>query len=191
VKDKKFRYMWNNEREDGGEYVDVGEMLYAVTNVVDGDTIDVDMDGKTERLRLIGIDTPETKDPRKPVQCFGQEASDKATELLLNQKIKLEFDETQSDRDKYDRLLAYVYREDGLFFNKWMIENGYAYEYTYNIPYKYQTEFKEAENNARSNQLGLWSTDTCSGSPDLEDSSIEEQVESPTENSNQQTEPEN
>ncbi len=183
--------MWNNEREDGGEYVDVGEMLYAVTNVVDGDTIDVDMDGKTERLRLIGIDTPETKDPRKPVQCFGQEASDKATELLLNQKIKLEFDETQSDRDKYDRLLAYVYREDGLFFNKWMIENGYAYEYTYNIPYKYQTEFKEAENNARSNQLGLWSTDTCSGSPDLEDSSIEEQVESPTENSNQQTEPEN
>ena len=89
---------------------------------MDGDTIDVIINGQEERLRLIGVDTPETKDPRKPVQCFGVEASSKATELLLNKKVRLEFDSSQSKRDKYNRLLAYIYREDGLFYNKWIIE---------------------------------------------------------------------
>lgn len=145
----------------------VEEELYLVTNVVDGDTIDVIINGQEERLRLIGVDTPETKDPRKPVQCFGVEASSKATELLLNKKVRLEFDSSQSKRDKYNRLLAYIYREDGLFYNKWIIENGYAHEYTYVIPYNYQEEFKTAENYARENQLGLWNPDTCNGSAEL------------------------
>lgn len=180
----------NEKPEEYNQITDISNNLYLVVSVIDGDTIDIDMDGKIERLRLIGIDTPETKDPRKPVQCFGQEASDKATELLLNQKVKLELDPTQSERDKYDRLLAYVYREDGLFFNKWMVENGYAYEYTYNVPYKYQVEFKEAEDNARSNQLGLWSPDTCNGSPDLTGTTSEENSQPPVDNSNQQPEPE-
>ncbi|MCG2686669.1 thermonuclease family protein [Candidatus Parcubacteria bacterium] len=143
------------------------EEYYLVTNVVDGDTFDVSINGVTERIRLIGMDTPELKDPRKPVQCFAAEASKKATDLLLNKKVKLITDPTQDDIDKYNRLLRYAYREDGLFFNKWMIENGYAFEYTYVIPYQYQQEFKDAELYARNNLLGLWSPDTCNGSTEI------------------------
>lgn len=136
---------------------------YPVTDVVDGDTIKINMDGKTETLRLIGMDTPETVDPRKPVQCFGKEASNKAKELLSGQKVRIELDPTQGERDKYDRLLAYVYRDDGIFYNKYMIEQGYAHEYTYNTPYKYQADFKAAQKSAQANQAGLWSPTTCNG----------------------------
>jgi endonuclease YncB( thermonuclease family) len=116
-----------------------------------------------ETLRLIGMDTPETVDPRKPVQCFGKEASNKAKELLVGTKVRLEKDSTQGELDKYGRTLAYVYREDGLFYNKHMIEQGYAHEYTYNTPYKYQAEFKAAQKSAQENQRGLWSSTTCNG----------------------------
>jgi len=136
---------------------------YYVSNIVDGDTIKVSINGATENLRLIGIDTPETVDPRKPVQCFGKEASDKAKELLSGKKIRIEKDPTQGDFDKYGRRLAYVYREDGLFYNKYMIERGYAFEYTYIAPYKYQAEFKLAEQSAKNKELGLWSPDACGG----------------------------
>jgi len=135
---------------------------HQVIKVVDGDTMDVDIDGKIERLRLIGIDTPETVDPRKEVQCFGKEASNKAKELLEGKFVTLESDETQSTRDKYKRLLVYVF-VDGVNFNKFMIEEGYAYEYTYDSAYKYQSEFKEAQVNAQSLNKGLWNSSTCSG----------------------------
>ncbi|MFA7049653.1 MAG: thermonuclease family protein [Patescibacteria group bacterium] len=134
---------------------------YQVVEVVDGDTIKIDLDGSIESIRLIGMDTPETVDPRKPVQCFGEESSKKAKELLLNKKVRLEDDPTQYD--KYGRLIKYVYLENGEMYNKKMIEDGYAHEYTYDIPYKYQSEFQEAEKYARENKLGLWSDDTCSG----------------------------
>lgn len=140
-----------------------GYKYYPVSSVVDGDTLKINMDSKVETLRLIGLDTPETVDPRKPVQCFGREASNKAKELLSGKKVRVEIDPSQGERDKYNRLLAYIYREDGLFYNKYMIEQGYAHEYTYNTPYKYQTEFKEAERKARLSQVGLWSPDSCSG----------------------------
>jgi len=136
---------------------------YKVTAVVDGDTIKIDMSGTAETLRLIGIDTPETVDPRKPVQCFGKEASSKAKELLSGQRVRVEKDSTQGERDKYDRLLAYVWREDGLFYNEYMVKQGYAHEYTYDSPYKYQAQFKADETYARQNQLGLWAPDTCNG----------------------------
>lgn len=137
---------------------------YTVIDVVDGDTIKVVIDGKLETLRLIGLDTPETVDPRKTVQCFGKEASAKAVELLLNQKVWLESDTSQGVRDKYNRLLMYVYRDDGLLYNKWMIENGYAHEYTYQqVPYRYHAEFNQAELDAKLGQRGLWSPQTCNG----------------------------
>lgn len=129
-----------------------------VTRVVDGDTVEV---GGLGKIRLIGIDTPETVDPRKPVQCFGREASDKAKQMLTGKKVRLESDPTQGDRDKYGRSLRYIYLEDGTFFNKWMIENGFAHEYTYNIPYKYMGEFKAAERAAREGGRGLWSKNAC------------------------------
>lgn len=137
--------------------------LYTVAKVIDGDTIDVNIDGKVERLRLIGIDTPETVDPRKPVQCFGKEASSKAKDLLEGKKVRLESDTSQDNRDKYNRLLRYVYLEDGTSYNKLIIAEGYAHEYTYNVPYKYQAEYKQAQKEAESAQKGLWSPSTCAG----------------------------
>ena len=137
------------------------QKLYEVVRVVDGDTISINLEGKTETIRLIGINTPETVDPRKTVECFGLEASNKAKELLANKRVQIETDASQGARDKYSRLLAYVYREDGLFFNKHMIEAGYAYEYTYNLPYKYQNEFKIAQRSAQVNQKGLWAPGVC------------------------------
>lgn len=89
--------------------------LYSVASVVDGDTVKINLNGTTETLRLIGMDTPETVDPRKPVQCFGIEASNKAKELLNGRKVRTEKDPTQSERDIYGRLLVYIYRDDGFF----------------------------------------------------------------------------
>jgi len=134
---------------------------HLVTRVVDGDTIDVQIDDKVERIRLIGINTPETKDPRKPVECFGVEAYEEALRILDGRYVRLESDDTQQDRDYYGRLLRYVYRDDGLFYNHHMIEMGYAYEYTYRVPYRYQSQFKEAQQNATQQKRGLWNPLTC------------------------------
>lgn len=135
--------------------------LYSVIKVVDGDTIAVNINGESETLRLIGIDTPETVDPRKGVECFGKEASAKARELLDGANVKLEADESQGERDKYGRLLRYVFLEDGTHFNELMIREGYAHEYTYDLPYKYQGQFKAAESNAKQDERGLWASDAC------------------------------
>lgn len=139
------------------------EDFFDVVRVVDGDTVKINRNGKEETLRLIGMNTPETVDPRTTVECFGKEASDKAKESLTSKRVKLEFDEGEGVLDKYQRTLAYIYTEDGVMFNEWMIKNGYAYEYTYDDAYKYQTEFKSAERYARDNELGLWNPKTCSG----------------------------
>jgi micrococcal nuclease len=132
---------------------------YEVIKVVDGDTFDIKVGEQTVKVRMIGIDTPETVDPRKVVQCFGKEASDKTKELLLNKQVTLETDPTQRITDRYGRVLAYVYN-DNILINKYLLENGYAHEYTYNIPYEKQIEFKQAEKNAQETKLGLWG-DIC------------------------------
>jgi len=140
--------------------------LVKVTKIVDGDTIKVEINNQIETVRLIGIDTPETKDPRKTVQCFGKEASEKTKELLENKMVRLEADSTQTDRDKYGRLLRYIYLENGTFINKKLIEEGFAFEYTYQIPYLYQAEFKAAQKLAETNNLGLWNENSCGGKRD-------------------------
>ena len=138
------------------------QKTYNVVRVVDGDTIDVSVDGEVERIRLIGINTPETVYPRKPVECFGVEASNKAKSLLSGKKVILENDNSQGERDKYGRLLRYVFLEDSTSFNLLMIKEGYAYEYTYNLPYKYQSEFKKAQKEAETIKTGLWGN-ICDG----------------------------
>lgn len=150
-----------NEQIDEKEFQ---ENRYLVTKVIDGDTINVLINGKSETLRLIGVDTPETVDPRKPIQCFGKEASDKARSLLLGKNVLLESDPTQGERDRYQRLLRYVFLENGENFNLIMIRDGFAHEYTYNTPYKYQAEFVAAEKFAQENNLGLWSPNACDSS---------------------------
>lgn len=136
---------------------------YEVAKVVDGDTIDVLIAGQRKRVRLIGINAPESVDPRRPVQCFGKEASMALKNLLNGQRVFLEADSSQQDQDKYGRLLRFVFMRDGTNVNRYMILNGYAYEYTYDLPYRYQNLFIEAQKTAERKGTGLWSELTCKG----------------------------
>ena len=138
---------------------ELNQSYHNVINVVDGDTIDVNINGETKRIRLIGIDAPEMSEN----ECYNNESFEKIKELLLNKKVSLEVDSTQDDKDKYNRLLRYVFLEDGTNLNLYMIKNGYAVEYTYNKPYKYQLEFKEAQALAKSETKGLWNETSCDG----------------------------
>ncbi len=135
----------------------------SVVEVIDGDTVDVRLNGRIVWLRLIGIDTPEIKDPRRPVECFGQEASAHAHALLDGQSVALEADASQGETDRYGRTLRYVWLMDGRLFNQVMIAEGYAFEYTYNLPYTYQAAFQDAQHAAREQQRGLWAPTTCAG----------------------------
>lgn len=133
-----------------------------VSKVVDGDTIKVLINNKEETIRLIGIDSPEILDEKKLTQCFGKEASAKAKEILTGKTIILQSDPTQGERDEYGRLLRYVFLQDGTSFNKFMISEGYAREYTFKGKiYKYQTEFIQAEEKARKEKKGLWADNVC------------------------------
>lgn len=135
---------------------------YLVNKVVDGDTIKVTIDGEEHTVRLIGIDTPETVDPRKPVQCFGREASNRTKQLIEHKAVALEADPTQGDADKYQRLLRYVILEDGGMLNRQLLEEGYAQEYTSGSnPYAYQASFKQVEQEARQAGRGLWAESAC------------------------------
>ena len=134
---------------------------FTVTKFVDGDTIHVDANGQRLKIRMIGLDTPETVDPRKPVQCFGREASAQAKTILGGQSVYLETDPSQDSVDRYGRTLAYVWTESGRLFNLDMIADDYAFEYTYDLPYRYRADFKAAENDARTQERGLWSPNAC------------------------------
>ena len=132
-----------------------------VTKVIDGDTIDVRIGRQVRRIRLIGIDTPETKDPRKPVQCFGKEASARTTALLPpGTEVRLERDVEETD--VYDRTLAYVYRaSDGLFVNLALVAEGLADTLRISPNTAHAAAFAEAASRAQNQQLGLWKT--CKG----------------------------
>jgi len=135
--------------------------LYTVTRVIDGDTIEIS-DGQNEiKLRLIGVDTPELRHPKKPVEYFAQEASDFVTALLLNKQVSLELDPENiriKHLDRYGRLLAYVYRHpDSLFVNAEIIRQGYGFAYT-RYPFSYMEYFRRLEQEARNNKTGLWAS---------------------------------
>lgn len=125
-----------------------------VIEVVDGDTIKVS-DGSAEKtVRLIGIDTPETKDPRKPVQYYGKEASAFTKDLLEHRHVNLQKDISGTDR--YKRLLRYVYLGDGTFVNEKLLREGYARVSTFPPDVKFADLFVEAERDAREHKRGLW-----------------------------------
>lgn len=135
---------------DAGKFKSNTANVVKVTRVIDGDTIEIEGGG---RVRYIGIDTPETVDPRKTVQCFGVESSKKNKELVEGKKVRLEKDVT--DRDKYNRLLRYVWLEDTLI-NLVLVQDGFAHSYSYPPDIKYQDQFVTAEKQAREAKLGLW-----------------------------------
>ena len=133
--------------------------LYEVTTFTDGDTISVNMNGAEEKVRMIGVDTPETKDPRKEVQCYGKAASDFTKKLIGNSKVRLEADPTNTNRDRYNRLLRYVYLPDGTLVNAEIIKQGYGFAYTY-FPFEKLEEFKSYQKQAEESKSGLWGTCT-------------------------------
>jgi micrococcal nuclease len=122
----------------------------AVKRVIDGDTVELTT---SEKVRLIGVDTPETKDPRKPVQYFGTEATAFTKRLVEGKRVRLEYD--QQRQDKYGRTLAYVYLEDGTFVNAEIIRQGYGFAYT-RFPFTYLEQFRQLEREAREAKRGLW-----------------------------------
>ena len=124
--------------------------LYQVIRVVDGDTVELEQIGK---VRLIGVDTPETVHPHKPVEYFGKEASAFTKNLLEGKKVKLEYD--WEKRDKYGRTLCYLYLENGTFVNAEIIKQGYGHAYT-RFPFKHLDQFRAHEKEAREKKLGLW-----------------------------------
>lgn len=140
------------------------QTFYSVVSVPDGDTIRVQIENEEVKVRLIGINTPELEGATGAVSCFGQRAAEKARAALNDKKVRLESDPSQNDRDKFDRRLRYAFLEDGTNFGEMMIREGFAYEYTYNTPYKFQQEFKAAQTEARQNQKGLWAPNAC-GAP--------------------------
>lgn len=126
-----------------------------VIKVVDGDTFDVRLvNGKEERVRLLLVDTPETKHPKKPVQPFGPEASTFTEKTLLNNNVKLEYDIEK--RDQYGRLLAYVYI-DGKMLNEMLLEKGLARVVVFPPNTKYVDEFKAIQKQAQAKEIGIWS----------------------------------
>ncbi len=137
------------------------KISYQVVSVIDGDTFKVMIDGKTETVRIVGINSPETVDPRKSLECFGAEASNKLKSLLENQEVQLEADSTQSDRDKYNRLLRFVVVNNEDVGLK-MIQEGYAYEALYSsTPHRLHETYVQAQKNAESEQKGLWAEGAC------------------------------
>ena len=133
---------------------------YPFIRVVDGDTVVVGVDGTTEFVRLIGIDSPEPNDPGGP-ECFAAEATDHMVELARTGTVVLHFDESQGSRDKYSRLLAYAELPDGTDLGEAMLRDGYAREFTYDRPYERRDSYREAEKEATSLEAGLWSPTTC------------------------------
>jgi endonuclease YncB( thermonuclease family) len=131
---------------------------YQVRSVIDGDTVIVDGEVSGQSVRLVGIDTPETKHSPTGEECYAAEATARAHELLGDTSVIITPDPTQAKYDEYDRLLGYITLSDGRDFGKVMIEEGYAREYTYrNRPYQKQSEYQAAELEAYEAGLGVWS----------------------------------
>ena len=152
----------------------VKEHFYKVVQVIDGDTIKVKIGTKIETVRLLGIDTPEISDSKEKT-CYGGEAKRKTKEILENKfvylipeplvtepcesgaKVKRSAELSSTlDRDKYNRLLRYVFLEDGLFVNAYLVKQGFAFNYIYQ-PYEFMKYFDFLEKQAKEAKLGIWS----------------------------------
>jgi micrococcal nuclease len=135
--------------------------LYDVARFVDGDTIVVNMNARNETVRMIGVDTPETHKPNTPVQCYGPAAAAYTKNLIGTQKVRLEADPTNQNRDRYGRLLRYVYLPDGRLIEAELIKNGYGFAYTL-FPFTKKDNFVDLEKQAKADNRGLWGNCTVS-----------------------------
>ena len=157
-----------------------GDTAYQVVRVIDGDTIKIDYNGKATNVRLIGVDTPETVHPSKPVESYGKEASNFTKNLLQGESVYLRYDVERTDR--YGRLLAYLYRApDGLFVNLEIVRQGYGHAYT-QFPFKHMELFRYYGSRARTAGKGLYGTprasmDRVSSQPEVS-SAVEAELDS-------------
>jgi micrococcal nuclease len=137
-----------------------------VVRDVDGDTIVARYDGQREdvKIRFLGINTPESVDPRKPVECFGHEASAHTKAMLEGKRIRLDPDPQADETDKYGRLLRNIVMEDGTDYNASLVRDGYAYAYL-DFPLNKQRKvfLANLQKEAQAAQRGLWSPATCNG----------------------------
>lgn len=131
-----------------------GTVPAKVVNVVDGDTIDVVMDGRQYRVRYVGIDTPETVDPRRPVQPFGKQASERNKALVAGRTVYLEKD--VSETDQFGRLLRYIWLDEDTMVNALLVSEGLAQAATYPPDVRYAERFVELQRLAREQGRGLW-----------------------------------
>jgi micrococcal nuclease len=129
--------------------------LYSVNHFVDGDTIAVNMNGKVEKVRFVGVDTPETHKPNTPVQCYGPAAADFTKNTIGSNSVRLVSDSLSTDRDRYDHLLRYVCLPDGTNVNEKLIQNGYGFYYPY-FPFTKSGQFAADEQVAMAAHKGLW-----------------------------------
>ncbi|MDQ5919926.1 MAG: micrococcal nuclease [Patescibacteria group bacterium] len=137
-----------------------------ITRVIDGDTVEALLDGETSvvKVRFLGVDTPESVDPRRGVQCFGKEASAYTKRLLQGQRVELREDLQADDRDKYGRLLRNILREDGMDVNATLIAEGYAQAYlSFPLSAKRKAQLRLLQEQAKTEERGLWSPSTCNG----------------------------
>lgn len=129
--------------------------LYSINHFIDGDTIAVNMNGSVETIRMIGVDTPETHKPNTPVQCYGADAANFTKSLIGNSSVRLQADPLDTNRDRYGRLLRYVYLPDGRMVETELISNGYGFAYTL-FPFQKKAEFVADMQAAQTAKKGLW-----------------------------------
>jgi micrococcal nuclease len=136
--------------------------LYTINHFVDGDTIAVNMNGLKETVRFIGVDTPETHKPNTPVQCYGPAAAAFTKNTIGTGSVRLEADPLNTDRDRYGRLLRYVYLQEGRLLNELLIQKGYGFYYPY-FPFSKKNQFAADGKAAMAAKVGLWAN--CSPTP--------------------------
>lgn len=139
-----------------GYYKPTTTDCYNVIYYYDGDTIQIDLNGKKEKVRLLGIDTPEMNyDSDKKPDCYAKEASEQLKKIIGNSCVQIKADQLAGEKDKYGRLLLYLYLPDNTFVNMQMVKQGHAFSYIYSDN-QYKQEFEQAQQEAKSKQLGLW-----------------------------------
>lgn len=138
-----------------------------VEEVVDGDTLKVRIEGDLETVRLAGVDTPETKDPSKGVECYGPEATEEVKKLLLGANVVLRSDTKQPNRDRYERLLRFIYARDSIDVNGYLVANGYAKVYL-EADSDNKEQYLQLEKEAQKSKLGMWSEKHCPANLDQE-----------------------
>jgi endonuclease YncB( thermonuclease family) len=157
----KLRWERQPESEEQRKAYDIEKYharSFHVVNVIDGDTIDIGIPDSSyifTRIRLLGVDTPETKDPNLPVQYFGPEATDFTTKLALRRQVTVYLDNANRIRDKYGRLLTYIQLPDGRFLNEVLLSEGFAYA-DLRFRHSFFNKYRQLESSARSLKKGLW-----------------------------------